>query len=220
MWAASVLQVSWFRCPNPGGSVWQRGVSFKRHCHWGKVEDCGWDPASARREQQSRWVKARVNSSTAWSDDKQAFHWSCRSQSGVGRLWTGCSRKQAFEPLSHSTHINLLLYSCYWTWALSDAGCLMITWGLSVPQHTLRFWLEQGVAGFAICDTDAAYSEKVKWYSTMQAVSTDSCLMIYLHFRLCWSGEVSSRNSALRRTRKGIAGGRFCSFWNEAQRWL
>lgn len=28
--------------------------------------------------------------------------------------------------------------------------------------HALRFWLEQGVAGFAICDTDAAYSEKVK----------------------------------------------------------
>ncbi|XP_039985860.1 4F2 cell-surface antigen heavy chain isoform X2 [Xiphias gladius] len=27
-------------------------------------------------------------------------------------------------------------------------------------QHALRFWLEQGVAGFAICDTDAAYSEK------------------------------------------------------------
>ncbi|XP_076590555.1 amino acid transporter heavy chain SLC3A2 [Chaetodon auriga] len=26
--------------------------------------------------------------------------------------------------------------------------------------HALRFWLEQGVAGFAICDTDAAYSEK------------------------------------------------------------
>uniref|UniRef100_A0A3B5B581 4F2 cell-surface antigen heavy chain-like n=1 Tax=Stegastes partitus TaxID=144197 RepID=A0A3B5B581_9TELE len=27
--------------------------------------------------------------------------------------------------------------------------------------HALRFWLEQGVAGFAICDTDAAYSEKI-----------------------------------------------------------
>lgn len=60
MWAASVLQVSGFRGPNPGGSVWQRGVSFKRH--WRKVEDCGWDPASASREQQSRWVKAWVNS--------------------------------------------------------------------------------------------------------------------------------------------------------------
>ncbi len=30
------------------------------------------------------------------------------------------------------------------------------------PQQSLRFWLELGVAGFAICDTDAAYSEKVK----------------------------------------------------------
>ncbi|TNN54829.1 4F2 cell-surface antigen heavy chain [Liparis tanakae] len=28
------------------------------------------------------------------------------------------------------------------------------------PQHALRFWLEQGVAGFVICDTDAAYSGK------------------------------------------------------------
>ncbi|XP_044059947.1 4F2 cell-surface antigen heavy chain isoform X2 [Siniperca chuatsi] len=27
--------------------------------------------------------------------------------------------------------------------------------------HALRFWLKQGVAGFAICDTDAAYSEKI-----------------------------------------------------------
>lgn len=32
----------------------------------------------------------------------------------------------------------------------------------SFPQHALRFWLQQGAAGFAICDTDAAYSEKVK----------------------------------------------------------
>lgn len=30
------------------------------------------------------------------------------------------------------------------------------------PQHAIRFWLEQGVAGFVICDTDAAYSGKVK----------------------------------------------------------
>ncbi|XP_028275871.1 4F2 cell-surface antigen heavy chain [Parambassis ranga] len=27
-------------------------------------------------------------------------------------------------------------------------------------QHVLQFWMEQGVAGFSICDTDAAYSEK------------------------------------------------------------
>lgn len=30
------------------------------------------------------------------------------------------------------------------------------------PQRALHFWLEKGVAGFVICDTDAAYSEKVK----------------------------------------------------------
>lgn len=29
-------------------------------------------------------------------------------------------------------------------------------------QHTLHFWLEQGVAGIAICSTDPAYSEQVK----------------------------------------------------------
>lgn len=32
-------------------------------------------------------------------------------------------------------------------------------------QHALRFWLERGAAGFAICDTDAAYSEEVKCLS-------------------------------------------------------
>ncbi|XP_047450334.1 4F2 cell-surface antigen heavy chain isoform X3 [Mugil cephalus] len=30
----------------------------------------------------------------------------------------------------------------------------------AVVQYAVRFWLEQGVAGFAICDTDVAYSEK------------------------------------------------------------
>ncbi|KAM8768126.1 amino acid transporter heavy chain SLC3A2 [Acanthopagrus schlegelii] len=41
--------------------------------------------------------------------------------------------------------------------------------------HTLRFWLEQGVAGFAICDTDAAYSEKtlVEWRGVFKEFSTE-----------------------------------------------
>lgn len=34
-------------------------------------------------------------------------------------------------------------------------------------QHTLQFWLEVGVAGFSICDTDAGYSEKVKCCSVI-----------------------------------------------------
>ncbi|KAM8904257.1 amino acid transporter heavy chain SLC3A2 isoform 2-T3 [Spinachia spinachia] len=35
------------------------------------------------------------------------------------------------------------------------------TSNLSATEHyALRFWLEQGVAGFVICDTDAAYSEQ------------------------------------------------------------
>lgn len=40
------------------------------------------------------------------------------------------------------------------------------------PQHALQFWLEQGVAGFAICDTDAAYSEKVKCCSARICILT------------------------------------------------
>ncbi|XP_023263362.1 4F2 cell-surface antigen heavy chain-like isoform X1 [Seriola lalandi dorsalis] len=41
-------------------------------------------------------------------------------------------------------------------------------------QHTLRFWLEQGVAGFAICDTDAAYSEKtlLEWRDVFREFSS------------------------------------------------
>ncbi|XP_018557584.1 4F2 cell-surface antigen heavy chain [Lates calcarifer] len=39
--------------------------------------------------------------------------------------------------------------------------------------HALRFWLEQGVAGFAICDTDAAYSEKtlLEWRGVFKEFS-------------------------------------------------
>lgn len=33
-------------------------------------------------------------------------------------------------------------------------------------QQVFQFWLEQGAAGFAICDTDAAYAEKVTFCST------------------------------------------------------
>ncbi|XP_029923590.1 4F2 cell-surface antigen heavy chain [Myripristis murdjan] len=41
-------------------------------------------------------------------------------------------------------------------------------------QYALRFWLEQGVAGFAICDTDAAYSEKtlLEWRVVFKEFST------------------------------------------------
>lgn len=40
--------------------------------------------------------------------------------------------------------------------------------------HALRFWLEQGVAGFAICDTDAAYSEKtlMEWRGVFKEFSS------------------------------------------------
>nr|XP_046150779.1 4F2 cell-surface antigen heavy chain isoform X1 [Oncorhynchus gorbuscha] len=41
-------------------------------------------------------------------------------------------------------------------------------------QYALRFWLEQGVAGFGICDTDAAYSEKTltEWRVLVKEFST------------------------------------------------
>lgn len=49
--------------------------------------------------------------------------------------------------------------------------------------------------------------------------------MKYFHFRLCWSGEASSRSSVVRRRMKGIVvhadvDGCFCSLWNEAPRSL
>ncbi|KAK2847261.1 hypothetical protein Q5P01_010260 [Channa striata] len=42
-------------------------------------------------------------------------------------------------------------------------------------QHALRFWLEQGAAGFAICDTDAAYSEKtlMGWRDVLKEFSSE-----------------------------------------------
>ncbi|XP_038817800.1 4F2 cell-surface antigen heavy chain [Salvelinus namaycush] len=41
-------------------------------------------------------------------------------------------------------------------------------------QYALRFWLEQGVAGFGICDTDAAYSEKTltEWRGLVKEFNT------------------------------------------------
>ncbi|XP_010772646.1 4F2 cell-surface antigen heavy chain [Notothenia coriiceps] len=42
-----------------------------------------------------------------------------------------------------------------------EAGNASKTSGVSgTIHHALRFWLQQGAAGFEICDTDAAYSEK------------------------------------------------------------
>ncbi|XP_070685927.1 amino acid transporter heavy chain SLC3A2 [Pempheris klunzingeri] len=40
--------------------------------------------------------------------------------------------------------------------------------------HALRFWLEQGAAGFMICDTDAAYSEKIllEWRGVLEQFSS------------------------------------------------
>ncbi|XP_023146768.1 4F2 cell-surface antigen heavy chain [Amphiprion ocellaris] len=42
-------------------------------------------------------------------------------------------------------------------------------------KHALRHWLEKGVAGFAICDTDAAYSEKtlLEWRGIFKEFSAE-----------------------------------------------
>lgn len=50
------------------------------------------------------------------------------------------------------------------TQSVNFAKCLFFFLDNSLfsSQHTLHFWLEQGVAGIAICSTDAAYSEQVK----------------------------------------------------------
>ncbi|XP_077396995.1 amino acid transporter heavy chain SLC3A2 [Festucalex cinctus] len=42
-------------------------------------------------------------------------------------------------------------------------------------QHTLRFWLGQGVAGFLMCDTDAAYTEKslMLWRGVLEEFSRE-----------------------------------------------
>ncbi|CAJ1065416.1 F2 cell-surface antigen heavy chain [Xyrichtys novacula] len=45
----------------------------------------------------------------------------------------------------------------------------------ATTDHELRFWLQQGVAGFAICDTDAAYSEKtlMEWRGVFKEFSSE-----------------------------------------------
>ncbi|XP_077579060.1 amino acid transporter heavy chain SLC3A2 [Stigmatopora nigra] len=46
---------------------------------------------------------------------------------------------------------------------------------LVFSQYTLRFWLSQGVAGFLICDTDAAFTEKtlVQWRRILEEFSKE-----------------------------------------------
>ncbi|XP_075999119.1 amino acid transporter heavy chain SLC3A2 [Genypterus blacodes] len=45
----------------------------------------------------------------------------------------------------------------------------------NVEEHALKFWLDQGVTGFAICDTDAVYSEKtlLRWRDLMKKYTTN-----------------------------------------------
>ncbi|KAL3991916.1 lymphocyte antigen 6 complex locus protein D/E/G6/H [Sarotherodon galilaeus] len=58
---------------------------------------------------------------------------------------------------SHKADLKIVLDLC----KLDLLAPQDITGNLSATtQHALHFWLEKGVAGFVICDTDAAYSEK------------------------------------------------------------
>lgn len=74
-------------------------------------------------------------------------------------------------------------------------------------QYSLKFWLEQGVSGFGICDTDATYSEKVKqtstwpkqdqsWVGTWEGLCSD-CTVIPppSPVRSWWSGGLCCRSS-------------------------
>lgn len=62
----------------------------------------------------------------------------------------------ADESSNRSTSVPLKRVSQHY-WLV----CFFSSMQLCVPQDALLFWLERGAAGFAICDTDAAYSEKV-----------------------------------------------------------
>lgn len=71
--------------------------------------------------------------------------------------------ENADESSNHSTSVHLkhislvfVVYLLYWLVHLFPKHANIF------HQDALVFWLEQGAAGFAICDTDAAYSEKVK----------------------------------------------------------
>nr|XP_046245133.1 4F2 cell-surface antigen heavy chain [Scatophagus argus]XP_046245134.1 4F2 cell-surface antigen heavy chain [Scatophagus argus]XP_046245136.1 4F2 cell-surface antigen heavy chain [Scatophagus argus] len=72
---------------------------------------------------------------------------------------------------SHKAGLKVVLDFC----ELDVAGNAKKPSNLSATVHdVLRFWLEQGVAGFAICDTDAAYSEKtlLEWRSVFKEFSS------------------------------------------------
>lgn len=68
----------------------------------------------------------------------------------------------ADEPYNRSTSVHTFLCSLEQVaFKLPPAPAFLKRANVFL-QHALQFWLELGVAGFAICDTDAAYSEEVK----------------------------------------------------------
>ncbi|KAF3692750.1 4F2 cell-surface antigen heavy chain [Channa argus] len=72
---------------------------------------------------------------------------------------------------SNKTGLKMLLDLC----ELNLLGPHDLSRNTATIQHALRFWLEQGAAGFVICDTDAAYSVKtlMGWRDVFKEFNSD-----------------------------------------------
>ncbi|XP_026154452.1 4F2 cell-surface antigen heavy chain [Mastacembelus armatus] len=70
---------------------------------------------------------------------------------------------------SNKTGLKMVLDLC----ELSLLGPRDVASNPATVQHALRFWLHQGVAGFAICDTDAFFSEQtlLEWRHILEEFS-------------------------------------------------
>lgn len=73
---------------------------------------------------------------------------------------------------------------CFMSIFLSTSCLLLLMWYYSPLQYSLRYWLEFGVSGFGICDTDAAFSAEVKL-----SENTLTCLVLWKkHVGFWWWG--------------------------------
>ncbi|XP_059389436.1 4F2 cell-surface antigen heavy chain [Carassius carassius] len=56
----------------------------------------------------------------------------------------------------------------------NDTDAMTLSGPSEYIQHSLRYWLEHGISGFGICDTDAAFSAKtlMEWNVLIQAFSS------------------------------------------------
>ncbi|MBN3310382.1 4F2 protein, partial [Amia calva] len=72
--------------------------------------------------------------------------------------------------------------------------CTWSTFYIFLPQSALQFWLQQGLAGFRICDTDAVYSEEslLEWRSMVKQFSTEGNERI-----MVWQVSADTVNSSM-----------------------